>query len=64
MEDAHGDFMTAGEIGKAAHGFMKDARNIDKQHDFNSGVGEVFESYIAPADFTIGEETITKGWSC
>ncbi|GLY12222.1 XkdF-like putative serine protease domain-containing protein [Pseudobacillus badius] len=61
VEDSHGDFMTAEEIEKAAHGFMKDARNIDKQHDFNAGVGEVVESYIAPADFTIGEQTITKG---
>ncbi|MEM1505929.1 XkdF-like putative serine protease domain-containing protein [Domibacillus sp. 8LH] len=61
VEDAPGDFMTAEEIEKAAHGFMKDARNIDKQHDFNAGVGEVVESYIAPADFTIGEETIKKG---
>ncbi|OES45817.1 XkdF-like putative serine protease domain-containing protein [Domibacillus iocasae] len=61
MEDAHGDFMTAEEIEKAAHGFMKDARNIDKQHDFEGGVGEVVESYIAPADFTLGEQEITKG---
>lgn len=62
-KDAHGDFMTAEEIEKAAHGFMKDARNIDKQHDFNAGVGEVVEWYIAPADFRMGEQTITKG-SC
>ena len=61
VEDSHEDFMTAAEIEKAAHGFMADARNIDKQHDFNAGVGEVVESYIAPTDFTIGEETITKG---
>lgn len=61
VEDAHGDSMSADEIEKAAHSFMKDARNIDKQHDFNAGVGEVVESYIAPADFTIGDETITKG---
>ena len=59
--DSHGDFMDSAEIEKAAHIFMKDARNIDKQHDFESGVGEVVESYIAPADFEIGEETITKG---
>ncbi|SDC14031.1 Putative phage serine protease XkdF [Terribacillus halophilus] len=31
--------MTAPEIEKAAHGFMKDARNIDTQHDFQAGVG-------------------------
>lgn len=61
VEDSHKDFMTATEIEKAAHGFLKDARNIDTQHDFESGVGEVVESYIAPVDMTIGEETITKG---
>lgn len=59
--DSHEDFMTADEIEKAAHGFLKDARNIDTQHDFESGVGEVVESYIAPIDMEIGEETITKG---
>jgi hypothetical protein len=59
--DSHEDFMTAEEIEKAAHGFLKDARNIDKQHDFEAGVGEVVESYIAPADFTIGEHEIKKG---
>lgn len=59
--DSHEDFMTAAEIEKAAHGFMKDARNIDTQHDFEAGVGEVVESYIAPVDMTIGEEKIIKG---
>lgn len=59
--DAHGDFMTAGEIEKAAHQFIKDARNIDTQHDFESGAGEVVESYVSPADITIGDETIVKG---
>lgn len=61
VEDAHEDFMKAEEIEKAAHQFMKDARNIDKQHDFEAGAGEVVESYIAPADFEIGEQTIAKG---
>ncbi|MED4460432.1 putative protein yqbD [Bacillus subtilis] len=59
--DAHGDFMTAAEIEKAAHGFLKDAREIDKQHDFQGGVGAVVESYVAPADFVINGETIKKG---
>ncbi|MEC0714507.1 XkdF-like putative serine protease domain-containing protein, partial [Bacillus haynesii] len=59
--DAHGDFMTAPEIEKAAHGFLKDAREIDKQHDFQGGVGEVVESYVAPADFEVNGETIKKG---
>lgn len=60
-EDAHGDYMEADDIEVAAHNFMKEARNIDTNHDFEAGVGEVVESYIAPADFEIGEETITKG---
>lgn len=59
--DAHQDFMSAKEIERAAHGFMKDARHIDKQHDFQHGVGEVVESYIAPADFEVGGELIRKG---
>lgn len=61
IEDSHGDFMTAQEIEKAAHGFLKDARNIDTQHDFEAGVGEVVESYVAPTDIEIGTETIAKG---
>lgn len=59
--DAHGDFMDAEEIEKAAHVFLKEFRNIDKQHDFTSKVGEVIESYIAPADFEFGGQTVTKG---
>lgn len=61
LADAHGDYMTPEEIEKAAHGFLKDAREIDKQHDFQGGVGEVVESYIAPADFEMGGEVIKKG---
>ncbi|MBM0064937.1 XkdF-like putative serine protease domain-containing protein [Alkalicoccobacillus gibsonii] len=61
VEDSHSDYMTASEIEKAAHGFMKDARNIDTQHDFEAGVGEVVESYVAPAEFEMNGQTITKG---
>ncbi|MCY7470488.1 XkdF-like putative serine protease domain-containing protein [Bacillus safensis] len=61
VADAHGDYMTPEEIEKAAHGFLKDAREIDKQHDFQGGVGEVVESYIAPSDFEMGGEIIKKG---
>lgn len=61
VEDAHEDYMTAAEIEKAAHGFMKDARNIDTQHDFEAGVGEVVESYVAPVEFEMDGETIAKG---
>lgn len=61
VEDAHQDFMTAEEIEKAAHEFLKDSRDIDKQHDFVPGAGELVESYIAPDDLVINGQTITKG---
>ena len=61
VPDAHNDMMDAEEIEKAAHRFLADYRNIDKQHDFQSGYGEVVESYIAPQDFEIGGEVIKKG---
>ncbi|TSI19892.1 hypothetical protein FOT98_08845 [Bacillus sp. HY001] len=61
VADAHNDYMTAAEIEKAAHEFMKESQNIDTQHDFTAGAGEIVESYIAPADFEINGTTIQKG---
>ncbi len=61
VEDAHGDFATAEAIEKAAHDFLTKYRQIDTQHDFEAGAGEVVESYIAPADMEIASESITKG---
>lgn len=61
VEDTHGDFMEAADIEKAAHGFMKSYQNIDTQHNFEAGAGELVESYVAPADFQVGEATIAKG---
>lgn len=60
VKDAHDDFMTADEIEKAAHGFMQNYQQIDKQHDFEAGAGTVVQSYIAPCDLDVGE-TIAKG---
>ncbi|EOP60968.1 hypothetical protein IKQ_06199 [Bacillus cereus VDM053] len=59
--DAHGDFMDAEDIERSAHNFIAKYRNIDAQHDFNAGAGEVVESYVAPVDMDINGETITKG---
>ncbi|PFV81792.1 hypothetical protein COL05_13155 [Bacillus sp. AFS059628] len=59
--DAHGDFADAKTIEKAAHEFMLKYRQIDKNHDFVAGVGEVVESYIAPADMSLNGETVKKG---
>lgn len=61
VEDAHGDYMDADTIEKAAHSFMEDYQQIDKQHDFTTNAGKVVESYVAPVDMTIGDTAITKG---
>lgn len=60
-EDAHGDYMDAETIEKAAHSFMEEYQQIDKQHDFTTNAGKVVESYVAPVDMTIEDTTITKG---
>lgn len=61
IEDSQGDQMTAKEIEKAAHQFLKDYRNIDKQHNFQSGYGDVVESYVAKSEHTIGDQVIKEG---
>lgn len=61
-EDAHGNFMTAEEIQKAAYYFAKNGDKIDLQHSFETCDGlTVVENYIAPCDLTIGDTQITKG---
>lgn len=59
--DAHDEFMTADEIEKSAHQFLKDYRNIDKQHDFVGGQADVVESWIAKEAGKLGEQDIQKG---
>lgn len=59
--DAHGEFMTADEIEKSAHQFLKDYRNIDKQHDFVASQADVVESWIAKEDGKLGDQDIIKG---
>lgn len=59
--DAHDEFMTVEEIEKSAHQFLKDYRNIDKQHDFVAGQAEVVESWIAKEAGKLGEQDIQKG---
>ena len=59
--DAHEEFMTEDSIEKSAHLFLKEFRNVDKQHDFTSGYGEVVESWVAKSEMKLGEEDIKKG---
>lgn len=61
VKDSHGDFADAETIEKAAHEFMTNYQQIDKQHDFTTNAGQIVESYIAPVDMTFDETTIAKG---
>ena len=62
VEDAHGDFMTAEEIQKAAYWFAENGDSVDIQHSFESVEGlSVVESYVAPSDLTVGDTPVKKG---
>lgn len=61
-EDAHGNFMTEEEITKAAYWYAKNGNQVDLQHDFEAlESADVVESWVAKADFNIGDETVKKG---
>ncbi|WP_139491781.1 XkdF-like putative serine protease domain-containing protein [Brevibacillus dissolubilis] len=59
--DSQGDYMTAAEIERAAHHFMANYRQIDRQHNFEAGYGTVVESYVAPDDLEVGGQVIPRG---
>lgn len=62
VEDAHGNYMTADEIAKAAYWFAKNGNKVDLQHNFVSAEGTaVVESWIAKSDCDIGGETVKEG---
>lgn len=52
IPDSQGDFMTAVEIEKMSHQFMKDGllRGVDTQHDLQDNGAVVVESFIARKD--------------
>lgn len=60
--DSQGDIYSADEVRKAAHDYMENAGALGKQHrEIVTGKLKILESYLAPADFTVDEETIVKG---
>lgn len=62
VEDSQGEFMTAEEITKAAHWFMKNDGDVDIQHCFEKANGvEVVESFVAKSDMEINGESIKEG---
>ncbi len=60
--DAQGDIYSAEEIRQAAHKFMEDFGGLGLMHRYrvNDQV-KIAESYLAPGDFSIGEQMVRKG---
>jgi hypothetical protein len=60
--DAQNDTYSADEVQQAEQRFMIDFRNIGLMHKghINEQV-KIVESYIAPVDFQLGEESVKKG---
>lgn len=60
--DSQQDFYTAESIRDAAHSFMEHHQALGKQHsEIVTGKLKILESYLAPADFELGTESIKKG---
>jgi DNA adenine methylase len=59
--DAQQDTYTEAEVKQAAHGFMEDFGKMGLMHkEFVDGV-KILENYLAPIDFTCGDEAVKKG---
>lgn len=62
VADTDDNFMTAGEIEKMAHWFLKNGCMVDEQHDFEQNFNcHIVESWIASEDTTIGGQAVQKG---
>lgn len=59
--DAHGDMSVELEIEKGCHSFNKHCGVANLFHLKETENAEIVESYIAPADMTVGDTDITKG---
>lgn len=67
VPDAHDDVMSAGEIEKMAHGFMRKYATLNAasglEHEVDVGRDQVVvvESYLAPVAFQLGKQAVTPG---
>lgn len=61
--DAHGDIYDEVVVEKACHDYVEFCMNQNLQHsiDVEKGDVSVVESYVAPADFQLGEGDVLKG---
>jgi len=60
--DSQGDYATAEDIEKAAWDFMRKALKLGYMHkDWSDDIGDIVESYVAPADMRLGDSIVKKG---
>jgi len=63
--DTQGDWYTAEDVELAAHGFMAEVSKGegfgDLMHDETTRAGYPVESYIAPVEFTLGDQLVKVG---
>jgi len=60
--DSHNDFSNAEEIEKASHNYLANFSNTKVMHELDANNrAKVVESYIAPVDFSMGNQKIKKG---
>lgn len=60
--DAQRDTISPEEIRDAAHKFMQEYGNVGLQHQtFINGKARILESFIAPSDMLVGDQTVRKG---
>lgn len=63
VEDTHGNWAEADEIESAAHIYLANHRGLNVMHSVPLSESEacVVESYVAAADFKLGDQVIRKG---
>jgi hypothetical protein len=62
QKDSQGDIYSHAEVRKAAHEYMENAGGLGRQHtEIVNGKLRILETYIAPADFDVENEHVTKG---
>lgn len=60
--DSQGDTISAEQIRLACHRYMENHANVGLQHQvFVNGKVKILENYLAPVDFTIGDQLIKAG---
>lgn len=59
--DAHGDIYDEDTVEKACWSYNEACRKANLQHLIQTDLATPVESYIAPADFTLGEGYVKKG---